>query len=184
LKYILFISLIFLSGTNNPEKYRITGQLKTIVDSLRPNIKYASLIISSQGKKLKGVNTDSKGYFSFSLPESNSTDIDIVYYSMGLTEMYVKHISQLTEDSIFITIDIPNAYKFTRNGKVICPKCNKSDQSYAVLIAWQNVQYYKINKASDTLFFPIDTVKYSNAWNCLPVSQFSKWYCVRDSIYF
>ena len=146
-------------------------------------VDHVSIIVKADSQYFDTVMTNVEGEFLFHLPFEKTKNIDLLYSGVGFGTIYLRHISNLTADTIKLEINIPTQYKRNIFGKAYCPKCGKADMTYKIRYSDAPIYSLNINGNGDTISSAIYKGKYQ-AGTCISSAQSAVWYCDRNKIEF
>lgn len=120
---------------------------------------------------------------TFKLKSSIKQDFDLYYYGIGVNETYVQTVSPSQLDSVILTFNLPKKYK-KHFGKVICPKCNKPDQTIPIRYGLKTLEYIQsVNSKGDTILTTKNRLEYYDG-GCSTSNIDPQYFCKRDLISF
>ena len=174
MKYFLlaFIVALFYSVSIPKKQITIIGKVnfdiknKHYITGLIIEFKSDSLIIAKTSINENGI---------FKGTVNCETDFDIFYNGIGVGGAYMGNVKLGKSDTISLTFELPARYNKS-DDKIICPKCNRSDQIiYIHYGIASGVGLQKNKKESKQDYY---------GGGCVTSCFSPKYYCKRDNIKF
>ncbi|HLY71929.1 MAG TPA: hypothetical protein VKR53_19480, partial [Puia sp.] len=131
-------------------------------------------------KLLAKTEANAKGDFHITFTPTTEKSFDFFCTGIGIDTILVASLKTFDSDVMEMTFNLPIKYKKNTLGKVICPKCNRSDKVYKIEYGDAPVTTMHINKSGDTSYSPI----YKGIYQASCVVEMAKYYCYRDKIKF
>jgi len=139
-----------------------------------------TVFIKGDGKVLAEAITDDNGNFKIVFTPMKEKSFDFFCTGIGIDTLLIASITTFDSDEIEMTFDIPAKVNRNALGKVICPKCKRTDKVYEIEYGDAPVTTVHISKSGDTTYSAIYKGKYQES--C--ITRLAKYYCDRDRIKF
>lgn len=120
---------------------------------------------------------------TFNISATADKEFDIYYRGIGVVDTYIQTIKPTENDTVLLTINIPNDYK-KHFGKAVCPKCNKHDQTVRIRYGLRSaIVIQRIDSKGDTTLTPYDNKNFYDG-GCVSSEISPKYFCKRDNVKF
>ncbi|MGN6211000.1 MAG: hypothetical protein ACTHN6_00705 [Parafilimonas sp.] len=182
LKFIatIFIAVIFFSFKPLTNPVYITGHIKKNPSDTSAFIAHLVVFVKGDNKILAKTMTDDKGNFGLTFTPKKEKSFDFYCNGVGVDTMLIASVITFESDTPEMTFYIPAKQKTNAFGKVICPKCKRTDKVYKIEYGDSPVSVRHISKSGDTTYSPI----YKGTYQESCIVEPAKYYCDRDKIKF
>jgi hypothetical protein len=171
---VLFIAAIFCLSSSSEKT--ITGTIS--YDKYKYGYMEDAFLELKHGNKIvESIRIDSNGHFH--IHRHFSQDLDLFFLAIGGPPTYLATIRHDSPDSLDLNLTLPVVYK-KNLGKVICPKCGKTD--HIIPISY-GLQYIIITEKDDTNYSS-DIDQSSHDGGCMYDDFSPRWFCKRDKLEF
>jgi len=119
---------------------------------------------------------------TFKISATSDKEFDIYYRGIGVNDTYVQTIKPTDQDTVLLTFQIPKDYK-KNLGKVVCPKCNKHDQTIPIIYGLKTIIVYENDPQPYTTYEGFGKEEIYDG-GCSSSGFDAQWYCKRDKIKF
>ena len=171
---------IFFSFKSKTFPVDITGHIKKNPNDTSAYVDHLLVFVKGNKKILAKTFTDDKGNFKITFTPNNEKSFDFFCTGIGVDTLLLASITTFESDTPELTFYIPGQPKRNAFGKVICPKCKKSDKVYEIEYGDNPITVRHINAFGDTTYSPLYKGKYYE--DCL--ERPARYYCDRDKIKF
>jgi hypothetical protein len=185
LRFTIYISTILIATLvlgfrllTNP--VFITGHLKTTSKDTSAYTEGVLIFVKGDNKILAKAITDNKGDFEISFTPNKEKSFDFYCTGLGIDTLLITSLTRFESDMPEMTFYIPGLVKRNTFGKVICPKCKRTDKVYKIRHSDAPVSTILISESGDTTYSPIYKGKYQAG--CLGGA--ATHYCDRDKLQF
>ena len=177
--FIFIATLLFGFKPSINEVY-IKGHVKKNPKDNSANVEHLIVFVKGDNKVLAKTTTDNKGNFDLTFTPNNEKSFDFYCNGIGIDTMLIGSVTRFESDTPEMTFYIPAKHKTTALGKVICPKCQRTDKVYKIAYGDAPVATRHISKSGDTTYSPI----YKGTYQAGCIVEPAKYYCERDKIKF
>ena len=158
----------------------ITGHIRKNPKDTSAYIGHLLVFVKGDKKVLAKAFTDDKGNFKMTFTPMKEKSFDFYCTGIGIDTLLVESVTTFDSDEIEMTFYIPAKIKTNALGKVICPKCKRTDKVYPIEYGDAPVTVVHVSKSGDTTYSPI----YKGAYRASCIVEPAKYYCDRDKIKF
>ena len=158
-----------------------------IIGHIKKNPKDTSVCVGLLTKFVRGDKkvlakalTDDNGNFKMTITPAKEKSFDFFCTGVGLDTLFISSIITFSSEVPDMIFYVPVDIKRNALGKVICPKCNRTDKVYP--IEYGEPHYvYLLSRTGDTTYSPFYKGTYLAGTD---VVTSGKYYCDRDKIEF
>jgi phage FluMu protein Com len=181
-KFIVFIlgATFFFGFKPWTNEVYIKGHIRKNPKDASGYIEYIIVFVKGDNKVLAKAVTDDKGDFNLTFTPNKEKSFDFYCNSVGIDTMLIASVTTFESDTPEMTFYIPLKYKTNSLGKVICPKCKRTDKIYKIRYGDNPTYVRRINTSGDTTYSPLYKGTYQEDCTERP----AKYYCDRDKIKF
>jgi hypothetical protein len=176
----IFIATLFFGFKPLTYPVEITGHIKKNPKDTSAYIEHLTVFVKGDKKILAKTLTDNRGNFRLSFTPMKEKSFDFFCTGIGIDTLLIKSVTTFDSDEVEMTFYVPGEVKTNAFGKIICPKCKRTDKVYPIEYGFPTYVSY-VDKNGDTTFSSIYKGKYQ-AGNCSVTP--AKYYCDRDKIKF
>lgn len=176
----IFIAVIFFGFKPLTNQVYITGHIRKNPKDTSAFVSYLIVFVKGDKKFLAKAVTNNNGNFDLSFTPKKEKSFDFYCYGVGVDTMLIASVTSFESDTPEMTFYIPRKQKTNALGKVICPKCKKSDKVYKIRYGDNPTYIQHIDKFGDTTYSPLYKGTYQEDCTERP----AKYYCDRDKIKF
>ncbi len=185
LRLKIYISTIFLATLLFGFRFlinpvHITGHIRKNPKDTSAYIDKLLVFVKGDNKILAKTFTDDKGNFEMTFTPEKEKSFDFYCNGLGIDTLLLASVTTFESDTPEITFYIPGPHKRNTLGKVICPKCKRTDKVYKIEYGDAPVMTRHISKSGDTTYSPIYKGTYQESCIVGP----AKYYCDRDKVKF
>jgi len=181
----LFITVILIAtlvGSFTPftNPVYITGHIRKNPKDTSAYVGHLVVFVKGDNKVLAKSVTDSKGNFKMAFTPEKEKSFDFYCTGIGVDTLLLRSVKTFESDTPQLIFYIPGQPKRSVSGKVICPKCNRTDKVYKIEYRDAPVVTRHISKSGDTTYSPIYKGTYQEGCIVEP----ARYYCDRDKLKF
>jgi len=158
----------------------IKGHLKKNPADTSTYISHLLVYVKGDNKILAKAITDDDGDFELTFTPNKEKSFDFYCNGIGVDTLLLSSITHFYNDTPEMIFYIPGRQKRDNAGKIICPKCNKTDKVYIIRYGDNPKMVRHISKTYDTTYSPLYKGTYQE--NC--TTRPAKFYCDRDKVKF
>ena len=158
----------------------ITGHIKKNPKDTSVYVGLLTVFVKGDKKILAKALTDDNGNFKMTFTPMKEKSFDFFCTGIGIDTLLIESVTTFDSDQIEMTFYIPTKIKRNTLGKVICPKCKRTDKVYPIEYGDAPITTSYISKSGDTTYSSIYKGKYRESCIVEP----AKYYCDRDKIKF
>jgi len=182
LKFILVILIAapFFGYRPLTNKVYVKGHIKKNPQDTSVSISHLTVFVKGDNKILTKAITNNKGDFELSFTPNKEESFD--FYCNGVTfdSIFIASIIKFESDTPELTFYIPAKKKMNASGKVICPKCGRTDKVYKIEYTDAPFITKRVSKSGDTTYSAL----YKGTYQASDKIEPAKYYCDRDKIKF
>ena len=176
----LILATLFLGFKPLTSPVNINGHIKTNPKDTSLYIGFLTIFVKANKKTLAKSSTDAKGNFKMTFTLGKEKPFDFFCTGIGIDTLFLASITTFDSDRPDMTFYMPIEIRKNILGKVMCPKCKRTDEVYPIEYGAPTYISF-IDKNGDTTYSPIYKGKYQ-AGNCTVTP--GRYYCDRDKIKF
>lgn len=176
----ILIAVFFFGFKPLTNQVYITGHIRKNPNDTSAFIAHLIVFVKGDNKVLAKAVTNDKGDFDLSFTPNKEKSFDFYCNGVGVDTMLMASVTTFESDTPEMMFYIPSKQKTNALGKVICPKCKKTDKVYKIRYGDNPTYVRHINKFGDTTFSPLYKGTYQEDCTERP----AKYYCDRDKIKF
>jgi hypothetical protein len=176
--FILATLLLGFRFLINP--VHITGHIRKNPKDSSAYVDRLFVFVKGDNKILAKTFTDDKGNFEMTFTPEKEKSFDFYCHSIGIDTLLLASVTTFESDTPEMKFYIPGLHKRNTFGKVICPKCKRTDKVYKIEYGDAPVTTQYISKSGDTTYSPIYKGTYQGSCIVGP----AKYYCDRDKVKF
>jgi len=158
----------------------ITGHLKKNPKDTSAYIENIVVFVKGDNKLLAKTLTDRKGNFTITFTPKDEKSFDFYCTGLAVDTLLLSSVTSFESDTPEMTFYIPGLHKKTSLGKIICPKCKRTDKVYKIQYSSMPVMTRLISKSGDTTYSPV----YKDTYQESCIVGLAKYYCDRDKVKF
>ena len=177
--FILIATFFFGFKPWTNEVY-IKGHIRKNPKDTSAFVSYLAVFVKGDNKVLAKAITDNKGNFDLSFTPSKEKSFDFFCNGVGVDTMLIASVTTFESDTREMTFYIPAKHRTNALGKIICPKCKRTDRVYKIRYGDNPTYVRHINNLGDTTYSPLYTGTYQEDCTERP----AKYYCDREKIKF
>jgi len=175
---VIAILLVSFAPFINP--VYINGHVRKNPTDTSAYVEHLLVFVKGGDKVLAKTFTDSKGNFEMTFTPEKEKSFDFYCTGIGIDTLLLGSVKTFESDTPEMTFYIPGQPKRNALGKVICPKCNRTDKVYRIEYGDAPVVTRHISKSGDTSYSPI----YKGIYQEGCIVEPAKYYCNRDKVKF
>lgn len=176
----IFIAILFLSFRPFTNEVYITGHIRKNPKGTSASVSHLVVFVKGDNKILAKTITNDKGDFNLSFEPKKEKSFDFYCNGIAVDTMLIASVTTFESDTPEMTFYIPAKYKTSASGKVICPKCNRTDKICKIIYSDNPTYVRHTNISGDTTYSPLYNGTYQEDCSERP----AKFYCERDKIKF
>src|ERR1017187_4923586 len=88
--------------------------------------------VKADNKIIAQTELDKNGHYDLTFIYDNMKDYDFFITGIGIDETFIESVIAFNGDKFNEDIKFPRIYN-KKHGKIICPKCNKTDKVYPII---------------------------------------------------
>lgn len=140
--FLILLLILFIVGTsfsclNLPMV--LTGHLKKNPSAASAYTNGVTIFVKAGNTKLAETVTDSKGNFTISFTPAGEESFDFFCTAADIDTLLIASYDRFESNTPEITFYIPGIHKKNLFGKVVCPKCKKTNQVYDIVYTGKQV---------------------------------------------
>jgi len=176
----IFVSTLFFGFRSLTYPVEITGHIKKNPKDTSAYVEHLTVFVKGGRKILAKALTDDKGNFRLSFTPMKEKSFDFFCTGIGIDTLLIESVTTFDSDEVEMTFYVPGKVKTNALGKVICPKCKRTDKVYEIQYGDNPISVRHISSSGDTTYSRIYKGKYYEDCEVRP----AKYYCDRDKIKF
>ena len=153
----------------------ITGHIKKNPKDTLDYVAHLNVFVKEGNKVLAKTQTDAEGNFELAFTPKKEKSSDFYCFGVSIDTLLIASVTTFDSDTPEMTFFIPNIYLTNKLGKIICPKCKKSDRVHQLFYSKE------ICIVGDTTHYTVIKGKTKPGHNYLEVAKF---HCDRDKVNF
>lgn len=176
----IYTGLIVFGFAPLTNQVYITGHIRQNPKDSSGFIAHLIVFVKGDNEVLAKTITDDKGNFDLIFTPKKEKSFDFYCNGVGIDTMFIASVTTFESDTSEMTFYIPVKYKTTALGKIICPKCKRTDKVFKIRYGDNPTYVRNINASGDTTYSPLYKGTYQEDCTERP----AKYYCDRDKIKF